>query len=134
MVLEFYLTASQACLIGLNFAKAAPNLGRLLRREAAVFVKFDWLVRHNRPALPGLHHPDFEIGRTRQPRNNTKSPYCGSPRVCSYVAAVGGLQLSNRRNLGCSDIVYGTVADKIQLEYQRLISAFFWVVFIHYRR
>jgi hypothetical protein len=85
MVLEFYLAASKVCLIGLDFAKTAANLRRLLRREAAVFVKFDWLVRHNRPALPGLHHPDFEIGRTRQPRNNTKLPYCGSPQVCSYV-------------------------------------------------
>ena len=86
MVLEFYLAASQVCLIGPDFAKAAPNLGRLLRREAAVFVKFDWLVRHIRPALPGSHHPDFKIGRTRQPRNNTKSPYFGSPQVCSSVS------------------------------------------------
>jgi hypothetical protein len=59
VVLEFYLTASQACLIGLNFAKAAPNLGRLLRSDAAVFVKFDWLVRHNRPALPGFASSRF---------------------------------------------------------------------------
>jgi hypothetical protein len=64
VVLEFYLAASQVCLIGLDFAKAAPNLGRLLRREAAVFVKFDWLVRHNWPTLPGLHHPDFETHPT----------------------------------------------------------------------
>jgi hypothetical protein len=52
MVLEFYLAASQVCLIGLDFAKSAPNLRGLLRRHTPVFVKFDWLVRHNRPPFP----------------------------------------------------------------------------------
>jgi hypothetical protein len=126
VVLEFYLAASQVCLIGPDLAKTAPNLGRLLRREAAVFVKFDWLVRHIRPALPGLHHPDFEIGRTRQPRNNTKSPYFGSPQVCSYarsaltLAFVRGFQLSNRKNLAYRCTQYGTGVPKIQLKEQRL--------------
>ena len=69
MVLEFYLAASQVRLIGLDFAKTAPNLRRLLRRHAPVFVKFDWLVRrHNRPPFPACIIPIFAIGRTRQPR------------------------------------------------------------------
>jgi hypothetical protein len=52
MVLEFNLTASKVCLIGLDFAETAANLRRLLRRHTPVFVKFDWLVRHNRPPFP----------------------------------------------------------------------------------
>ena len=62
MVLEFYLAASKVCLIGLDFAKTAANLRRLLRRHTPVFVKVDRLVRHNRLPFPGFRHPDFATG------------------------------------------------------------------------
>ncbi len=68
MVLEFYLAASQLCLIGLDFVKTAANLRHLLCRHAPAFVKFDWLVRHNRVPFPGLRHPDFAFRRTRRLR------------------------------------------------------------------
>jgi hypothetical protein len=84
MVLEFYLATSKVCLIGLDFAKTAANLRRLLRRHAPVFVKFDRIVRHNRLPFPACIIP--AIGRTRQLRNNTTKSYFSSPRVCSYVS------------------------------------------------
>jgi hypothetical protein len=80
MVLEFYLAASQLCLIGLDFVKTAANLRRLLGRHAPVFVKFDWLVRHNRLPFPGLRHPDFAIDAPDGLENNATKPL---PRLSS---------------------------------------------------
>ena len=85
MVLEFCLAASQFCLIGLDFVKTAANLRRLLRRHAAVFVKFDWLVRHNRLLFPGWRHPGFAIPAHRTASKTLRpSLRCGSPQVCAY--------------------------------------------------
>jgi hypothetical protein len=130
MVLEFYLAASKVCLIGLDFAKTAANLRRLLRRHAPVFVKFDRLVRHNRLPFPGLHIPILRSDAPDSLKTIRPSLTSVHPRSALTLAAVGGLQLSNRRNLGCSFIICGTGSHKIQLKNQRLISGLFFGSFL----
>jgi len=51
MALEFFLAASQRCLIGLDLVKAAAVFRRFLCGHAAMLIKFDWFVRHNRLPL-----------------------------------------------------------------------------------
>ena len=68
MVLEFYLAASQLCLIGLDFVKTAASLRRLLCRYPPVLVKFDRLVRCHRLPFPACHIPICDL--TRRFENN----------------------------------------------------------------
>jgi hypothetical protein len=130
VVLEFYLAASKVCLIGLDFAKTAANLRRLLRRHAPVFVKFDRLVRHNRLPFPGLHIPILRSDAPDSLKTIRPSLTSVHPRSALTLAVVGGLQLSNRKNLGCSFTQCGTGAGKIQLKKQLLVPVFFRLVFI----
>src|SRR5438046_5879897 len=44
--LEFLLTVSQGCVIGLNFVEAPANFSRFLSGHAAMFVKFHGVICH----------------------------------------------------------------------------------------
>ena len=88
MVLEFYLAASQLRMIGLDFVKTATNLRRLLCRHTPVFVKFDWLVRHNRPALSRAAPSRFcDRAHRTAPKNNASKPVQLTPGSALTLSA-----------------------------------------------
>jgi hypothetical protein len=45
MALEFFLPASQGCLIGLDLMEAPADFRRFLWGHAAMLVEFNWVAR-----------------------------------------------------------------------------------------
>jgi hypothetical protein len=46
MALEFFVLASQGCLVGLDLVEAATDFRRSLGGYTAVIVEFNWTVVH----------------------------------------------------------------------------------------
>ena len=47
MALEFFLPASQGCLIGLDLMEAPADFRRFQCGHAAMLVEFNWVVRYH---------------------------------------------------------------------------------------
>jgi hypothetical protein len=61
MALEFFLPASQGCVIDLDPMEAPADFRRFLCGHAAMLVEFNWVVQSSSFALHALHVPNFAI-------------------------------------------------------------------------
>jgi hypothetical protein len=65
MALEFFLPASQGCLIGLDLMEAPADFRRFQCGHAAMLVEFNWVVHHRRLPFTLCTFPVLRSPRNR---------------------------------------------------------------------
>jgi hypothetical protein len=106
MALEFFLTASQCCLIGLDLVEAAADFRRCLCGHAAMLVKVYWFVRHNCLPSPARAIPFRDpMPRRASKRSDDASSRPTSGRALHEQLSASSGRLSRKTNQGISVVL-----------------------------